>query len=421
MWKILFTSALAALVVSVKAGAAPDLCCQDGLVLLRRQNVCWNPKVNKTSPVTALSCKQKLKLSRFSINSDGDLVLMGSSRNVTLDHRGYCIANQTRITDPELTNVSLAALICQDNDDKIIDEKVAGYCMIVSVIFLFFTALIYCVLPEMRDLQGKSLIAFCISLGLGMMVLVIMKLMPPYRDMNLCAARGFLAYFFILSSFFWTNAISIQILLCIRRPSTLNYEWRDFMLYACYGWGVPAVLTLALALVNFLPVPGLPDHKKPGIGLNHCWFYGTEHQWYYMYSIMSILIFANICIFIYISICLWKNTFATSHLKALRYKFLMTTRLFILMGITWIFEMISSLVEINIGWVIMDIYNTMQGLFIFLVLVVFRRRVVKALYKRGWLDCAAGPLERWLAVGDDDEQDVIEHTKDVPLEDKCLS
>lgn len=40
-----------------------------------------------------------------------------------------------------------------------------------------------------RDVQGKSIINFCISLGIGLLVLIIMKLMT-YYDMGWCAVRG---------------------------------------------------------------------------------------------------------------------------------------------------------------------------------------------------------------------------------------
>lgn len=67
--------------------------------------------------------------------------------------------------------------------------------------------------------------------------------------------------------------------------------------------------------------------------------------------------------------------------------------------------------------VILDFFNLLQGLLLFLVLVVFRKRVIKELYNKGWLECVAGCVERHLAVGDD-EEDVVEHTIGVALEEK---
>lgn len=58
----------------------------------------------------------------------------------------------------------------------------------------------------------------------------------------------------------------------------------------------------------------------------------------------------------------------------------------------------------------------LQGILIFLLLVVFRKRVVKAMFKRGWLDCISGAVERYLAAGSD-EEDLANHTTDVGLQE----
>lgn len=57
----------------------------------------------------------------------------------------------------------------------------------------------------------------------------------------------------------------------------------------------------------------------------------------------------------------------------------------------------------------------LQGLWIFLAWVVFRKRVIRAMHKRGWLSCIAGPIERYLAndAGEDGD-DIMEHTS-VPM------
>ncbi|CAB3245877.1 unnamed protein product [Arctia plantaginis] len=62
---------------------------------------------------------------------------------------------------------------------------------------------------------------------------------------------------------------------------------------------------------------------------------------------------------------------------------------------------------------IIEVFNSMQGLLIFLLLVVFRKRVIKVMYKHGWLDCISEFIEVHLAL-QDDEENVVQHT-DVPM------
>lgn len=63
--------------------------------------------------------------------------------------------------------------------------------------------------------------------------------------------------------------VSYLKILLYRRPATLDYGWREFKWYMIYAWGCPTVLTICMAIVNFHP----GHHQKPGIGLNHCWFF----------------------------------------------------------------------------------------------------------------------------------------------------
>ncbi|XP_023940388.2 G-protein coupled receptor Mth2 [Bicyclus anynana] len=386
-------------------------CCKPGQgVMADVENRCVDIANNITTP-TKLSCDVVYHFNqsdyKFLVTDDGRLVLL-FGLEPQVEANVFCITNGT------LNSNERSAVVCDEVEEKIIDESILGYCMLVSVLFLMLTVIVYCVLPEMRDLQGKSIINFCASLALGLGILGVLKLDIPYSDMGLCAARGFFIYFFLIASFFWTNAISIQILLNLRRPTITDYGWKTFIWYALYAWGCPTVLTVAMAIVNFLP----GYHRKPGIGLNTCWFYNMRVQWHYMYSVMTILILTNICIFLYISFHLWKISFSSTHLRALKYKFVMTVRLIIVMGLPWVFEMISSLSKPHIIWAIIDIFNMLQGLLIFLLLVVFRKRVIKAMFKRGWLDCISGVVERHLAVGGDDEE-VANHTVEVGLYEGC--
>lgn len=395
--------------------SASPRCCPEGQAILFKRDVCWEPQANVTSSLS-LPCNVTLRfLKSYYVNDADELKLnLGDEFDETFQNSSYCLGNYTIIKDVNLSRARPLAIVCaMEEETPIIDDQILGYTMITSIIFLVATALIYSLLPELRDVQGKSIINFCICLAIGLLVLVIMKLMT-YYDMGWCAVRGFLAYYFLIAAFFWSNAIAIQVLLNTRRPATLDYSWREFKWYMIYAWGCPTVLTVCMAIVNFHP----GRHQKPGIGLNHCWFFNKSQQWYYMYSIISILLAANICIFIYTSLLIWRLSFSSSHIRALKFKFVMTVRLIILMGLPWIFEMIGSLVEKHIIWTILDVFNTLQGILIFLLLVVFRKRVIKMMYKHGWLNCISGFIERHLAT-EDDEENVVQHT-DVPMNDRTV-
>ncbi|KAJ2953285.1 hypothetical protein O0L34_g870 [Tuta absoluta] len=400
-------------------------CCSIGHLVVRIVNesnsvkhLCWEPSTN-TSTSIALTCSgdlSNINLSgtdyKYSLNDHGQLVFKSEYNeefqflppDFLFEPGQFCMANVRNFT---------AVVFCAENIEKTIPQEVNHWCMVVSGVLLLITSVIYAVLPELRDLLGKSIVNLCLSLGLGLAILAANNLFE-FEHMGLCAARGHFTYFFLIASFFWMNAISIQILFGIRRPMTSNYRWREreFIHYAIYAWTCPAVLSCIMAIYNH--VPG--THSKPGIGLTQCWFFNKDQQWIWMYSVMSILTAVNILIFVYVLATLWKQTFSSSHIKAIKYKITMTLRLAGVMGVAWAFEMIGSLVKNHIIWELIDLVNSLQGLIIFLLLVVFRRKTIKAMHRHGWLDCVSGPVERYLAVGEDEEE-VVEHTMGVTLND----
>lgn len=376
-------------------------------------NHCLDTRTNATMKIT-LNCFDNLtfivsnEFLPYKLKPDGSLgILMGEISEVTSVAVGdFCVGRQTN--DGEESEVAIICL--SEMELEIVSEEVLGYCMAVSSVFLAFTALVYMAFPELRDLQGKSITCLCSTQAVANALFCVMKVMI-YSHMAWCAVRGFLAYYFNISTFFWMNALAVQILINIKHSSS-NESWRKFMWYALYAWGAPAVLTAVLIIVNYHP--GAP--MRPGIGHNQCWFIDMKRTWIYMYSVLTILMAANLAIFVYVSVFLWKHTFSSSHLQALRYKSWMMFRLFIIMGLPWIFEMVTSLTPVHTFWVIVDIVNCLQGLIVFLILVVFRRRVIKALYKRNALLCLGGLAETYLK-GADDEENIVTPTVGVPMDE----
>ncbi|KAJ8982914.1 hypothetical protein NQ317_004568 [Molorchus minor] len=77
------------------------------------------------------------------------------------------------------------------------------------------------------------------------------------------------------------------------------------------------------------------------------------------------------------------------------------------MGITWCFEVVSAILENSTSRVVPDAINALQGLLIFLLLVVFRKRTVRALANKkilGWVKLPAS----WRYAQDDECEELEE-------------
>lgn len=82
--------------------------------------------------------------------------------------------------------------------------------MILSVPFLLLTLLVYAVLPELRNVNGKSLMCYLASLAAAYALLAFLQLRPGTANWW-CRPFGYLMYFWFLAAFLWLNVISFEL------------------------------------------------------------------------------------------------------------------------------------------------------------------------------------------------------------------
>lgn len=93
--------------------------------------------------------------------------------------------------------------------------------VLLSVPFLIATFLVYAILPELRNVHGKSLMCYLAGLSVGYMLLGYMQLYGSIFS-PWCRLQGYLMYFSFMVSFFWLNVISFDLwwnfrYVCVRR------------------------------------------------------------------------------------------------------------------------------------------------------------------------------------------------------------
>ncbi|KAI5643108.1 hypothetical protein NE865_04830 [Phthorimaea operculella] len=309
------------------------------------------------------------------------------------------------------------------------------WCLVVSAIFLLFTAYRYCIRGFYRDCFGKSVINLCVSQAMGLLIFESM------RDMSIdqrgdCIIRGALAYYFLLVSFFWLSAICIQtvnaneIVADRLKPLTpkiydsLTYkntsqevyenpEKRRTISYFIYAWCTPAMFCLVITPV-FLRI----FHD---VRCEYLLYDGV--QWVFIYSIMLVLTAINIYLFVIdadtfnepgklLSICngesnsesrtfcddeqeprraleqvynYWRGFLPVLlHLlfKANRYLVhridnCVGFQLFIVMTVPWLVDMMISLLPASPALDVIQFLNNLRGIWIFVVLVALRTEDVE--------------------------------------------
>ncbi|XP_054731511.1 G-protein coupled receptor Mth2-like isoform X1 [Anastrepha obliqua] len=276
--------------------------------------------------------------------------------------------------------------------------------MMISAPFLYATILIYSLIPELWNLHTKCLICYLSSLAIGTTMIAMINILNSDYVNVICATIGFVTYYFLSAAFFWLNVICFDLWHNFRgtKGNIQNLTQRKrFLYYALYAWGVPALMTI---LTIALQYSDLPNKLKSGIGHSHCWL--KVDDWsamIYFHGPCLLLIIFNITIFFVTAKKIYSirkelQKFAQGeesrrHLRSQQneinlmnyFSVWLFFRMFIVMGIGWLLEIIGYIVgdrsDYAIIFALADIYNASQGLIIF-VLLVMKKKVLLLIKRR---------------------------------------
>ncbi|XP_064111112.1 G-protein coupled receptor Mth2-like isoform X2 [Macrobrachium nipponense] len=260
--------------------------------------------------------------------------------------------------------------------------------LMISALSLSVTILCNILVGKLRALQDLHQLCHMISLLVGETALFIGYLFSDDLPLTHCIINSIIAQFAFLSAFFWLNVMCVDIHQYVRatvklvpRNSIQGRQWLRFKCYSAYAWGLPFLITLATAVLHYVPdYPG-QTILRPGFGIKSCWFHGDIERLTFFYVWIGALFLANIFLLANTVFMLHKtgaillsgkrkSVFEEggNHASNRRNvnKFWQSFSLFALMELCWITEILSWKIPPESLWIPTDIINTLQGFFIFL-------------------------------------------------------
>ncbi|KYM98016.1 G-protein coupled receptor Mth2 [Cyphomyrmex costatus] len=320
-------------------------------------------------------------------------------------------------------------------------------CQLVSLPFLLLTFIIYSILPDLQNMHGYTLRAHVGSLFITYAIMYVGQQISGLAEKSYCVElvkhlihknNEFFNTFAILYRHTYTikkisqteiynnllNLFSIylQLLLfvefflakCNMLRHLVDIELRSHrsrakrdkkkrIIYSTYAWGITIILNVICAIMDY--VPGLPENLiRPEICVKRFWYGENEAKTLYFYLPMGATIISNIFFFICTTLTiLYQKIHTANQLKDSesnrhdenKQRFNMYLKLFIVMGISWVLEIIAWLTGSEIVpiwlWYPADMINSLQGLIIFIIFVC-RKKVKQMLLKRfGGQSC--GPFK----------------------------
>ncbi|KRT84169.1 hypothetical protein AMK59_1405, partial [Oryctes borbonicus] len=336
----------------------------------------------------------------YSITEDGTTAIyeLGTLKHFSLEENYYCMEYIQMMNKHEI-------LLCMTHTRLEPTSGVKGAIMILSCVCLVLTVIGYFVLPDLKNLIGNIVITYCSCLSVAYILLTYLHFYPDPG--KLCDFFAFAIAFSFLTAFTWMTILSYEIWRVLGSMVTeyghrLPGERKRYLLYCIAGWSLP----IGVISINFIDYSynAFPESIHLVLGKVRCVFENIRSEGMYGYIFhfvvpCGILLFVNLIIFAKTISYIFrvKNEIRRmkvldSNMKQKRWKTLiadkekvgMVIRIFLLMGINWLFETLSSIVDMQKNKTlstietIFDTINALEGVFIFCIFM-FKKKILKSL------------------------------------------
>ncbi|XP_072159407.1 uncharacterized protein, partial [Bemisia tabaci] len=326
---------------------------------------------------------------KFWLKTDGHIKL--SDLNVEVRNTDYCL---------DMVNVNnkkeLQMIGCRRANVGSLNLK-SGFHEILykmyytsGAIFLGLTLLVHLLRPELRkSLHSYNFIAHNANLFVAYLILTFAHLSQLSSDPIVCPVLGFATQFFFLSTFFWLSVICFDISSAfgVLVPKINSHTSLKFVKYGAFAWGMASIMTGLTAVAEYTPFLGANSSFKPNFGVNTCWFKEKKGAAVFFYGPIGVMLVLNLIQFL---ATVRRITAArrdtrvlrnspehqnvTSSTRGEKHWLLLYGKLFCLMGGTWLFEVVSWVLEgPSYLWYLPDGINALRGAGIFFIFLWQRK------------------------------------------------
>ncbi|KAF5292881.1 hypothetical protein FQR65_LT11133 [Abscondita terminalis] len=225
---------------------------------------------------------------QFEIRFDGKL--WTTNLQDLYDSDGYCLEN--------FEDIGMSAYVCT-LPELIQSGSVYAVGMIVSLPFLFVTFFVHLLLP-VKSIHTKCLMGFVLSLFFAYATLITLEYYKDF-DRIICFIIGMICVFSFMSSFLWTNAMSIDIWLTFSGRtrgygrSRKKAEMKRFWFYFTYAYGLGLVQVIIIVMLTIFGDD--VGWYNPLFAKSKCWFQENMGLLLYFYGPLMTIIIVNVVFF----------------------------------------------------------------------------------------------------------------------------
>ncbi|XP_064637250.1 uncharacterized protein LOC135493680 [Lineus longissimus] len=249
----------------------------------------------------------------------------------------------------------------------------------LSILFLIYILVTYAIFPKLRTLPGTMLMNLCAILLFAQLLFVTSTL--PSSIAGVCYAFSVIHHYAWLSTFFWMNAIAINLVrtFTVAMTSMSRSSPRKSLIKFCvYAYGVPGVIALICVVLDTTGGGAIGYGIMDGSGTS-CWISERDGLLYAFFIPVATIVTVNIGLFVATAISIVRTKKITKNATeqgASKMDFLLYAKISTLIGFTWILGFIGALTNATAIWYCFIIFNTLSGVFLALGFA-FNKRIFK--------------------------------------------
>ena len=262
----------------------------------------------------------------------------------------------------------------------------------ISTVFMILILIAYIVLSKLREsLVGKITMGFLTNLILCYTVITDSFLQESggrdRRGTTACVVTGYAIIYFLHGYFLWLNSMAINIWISFTGRLSRLSERTKFVTSFAYAQGLPLLLCAVTAIVDHSG-RGLRGERllsHPEVGKYNCYLgssrtsqhrsYFTTPEFIYQQSVIILVQISNL-VFLVLSWLSIRSAGEQIKRGASTGHFGKFVKIFLVLGFTWIAEVISTALAVEHGWqetfyvrLFLDLVNFFLGVLLFVFLV----------------------------------------------------
>ncbi|KAM7427385.1 hypothetical protein ABFA07_021473 [Porites harrisoni] len=310
-----------------------------------------------------------------------DFTAKRSNINGCWSSKGCSVVNRTNTevtcTCNHLTNFAVLMHLGADKEvpaDHMVAFKVITYVgCALSLIGEALTAVVYCVLMDLKEDQTQ--IRFNLVVAIAIAQITFLAGIDATEVMELCVFVAAVIHYFYLVGFAWMLFEGVYMYLMVVKVFNTVIRWRLF-----YGvaWGVSLLIVVLSIVIASTQDGGIESYVQD----HFCWVsFKNNLIWTFVAPVLLVCTINSVLLARVVHEILRMEADKTSHLERVRQGVKACVVLFPLLGLTWVFGVLIVTDGRLVFQYIFTIFNSLQGLFFF-ILHVLRNSDVRAAYSR---------------------------------------